>query len=245
MFCTKCGTLLSDDETYCPKCGNKVSVKEDEADNDNILSLVCESCGSTKFKMIRKGEYVCRYCGSTFFMKQDEPPQDDPDVSAKLFAIFQEAAKHEENNKYKKELQVLSQGLEIAPDDCTLLTKLGRVYWRLGMFDWSRKYLEKAERLYPNDPVVYNNIALLYLSKNLYAEALPYFEKSVALAETDPISVGNNDTAVIYGNYALCLGLLGDIEQARKYLGIAKKKGYRSGSIKNVCKRLKIDPSSI
>lgn len=240
MFCNKCGALLSDDDIYCPKCGNKVSVQEKE-----VRTLVCESCGSTNFKMIRKGEYVCKHCGSTCFVGQDETDEDVPDADARLLAIFQKAAEYEDKNKYEKELEELSKGLEIAPDNCALLNKLGRVYWRLGMYEWSRDYLDKAKRLYPDDPIAYNNTALLYLSSNMYNEAKPYFEKSIALVEADPLSACKNDRAVIYGNYALCIGLLGDLEQARKYLGIAKEKGYRSGSIKNVCKRLKIDPSSI
>ena len=244
MFCKHCGALLADDEICCPKCGNKVS-EENETDENRIRSLVCDSCGSTNFKRIGKGEYVCNHCGRIYVMDQDDATYKEPDADARLYAIFDEAAKYEALDKYKKELEVLSKGLEIAPDNCTLLTKLGRVYWRLGMFKWAKEYLDKAEMLYPDDPVVYNNIALLYLSKDLYSEAIPYFEKSMSRVEADPISAGTGDTATIYGNYALCVGLLGELDEARKYLKIAKEKGYPNSSIKNVCKRLNFDSRSI
>ncbi|MBQ3295091.1 MAG: tetratricopeptide repeat protein [Erysipelotrichaceae bacterium] len=207
---------------------------------NSISSLICDSCGSTDFKKITRGEYVCRYCGKRFLIDQNDAPVTDPEKESELIRIFNEAAGYERKDQYEKELQTLSKGLKIAPDDCTLLTKLGRVYWRLGFLNRAREYLDKAQDLYPDDPVVYNNIALLYLSKNMYEEARPYFEKSIRLVEDDPLSAGYNDTAVIYGNYALCIGLLGEMEEARKYLKIAKKKGYPESSIKNVCKKLKI-----
>ncbi|MCR4708481.1 MAG: hypothetical protein K5746_11110 [Clostridiales bacterium] len=39
------------------------------------------------------------------------------------------------------------------------------------------EYYQEAERLDPNDPVVYTNIGALYVSRGMYAEARPYFEK--------------------------------------------------------------------
>ena len=212
---------------------------------NNISSLVCDSCGGTDFRKIGRGEFVCMHCGKHFFTQQNDTAVNDPEKESELIAIFEEAAKYERRNMYEKELQVLSKGFKIAPDDCSLLCKLGRVYWRLGFLNRAREYLDRAQNLYPDDPVVYNNIALLYISKNMYEEARSYLEKSIRLAKDDPLSVIQKDTAVIYGNYALCIGQLGDKDEARSYLKIARDKGYPESSIKNICKRLGISPGSI
>lgn len=245
MFCKYCGAALEEGETNCPECGKSISSEENETANDNVRTLKCTSCGGTDFKKIGRNEYICRYCGSRHFIEQGEKISKDPDAEAKLIAIFEEASAYEKNDMYKKELQVLSKGLQIDPDDCDLLAKLGRVYWRLGYLDRARKYLDKAVLLYPNDPAIYNNIGLLYVSKNMFIEAKRYIEKSIRLLESDPLSATPNDTAVIYGNYALCIGKLGDKQGAIQYLKIAKEKGYVSSSIANICKRLKIDPRNI
>ena len=245
MFCKYCGALIEDDKTVCPKCGKDISVEENETDGNNVRSLICTSCGGTDFKKIGRNEYICRYCGSRSFIEQNKKISDDPDAETKMIAIFDEAAEYERKDMYNNELQVLSKGLQIDPDDCDLLAKLGRVYWRLGYLDRARKYLDKAVLLYPNDPAIYNNIGLLYVSKNMFIEAKQYIEKSIRLLESDPLSATPNDTAVIYGNYALCIGKLGDKQGAIQYLKIAKEKGYVSSSIANICKRLKIDPRNI
>lgn len=245
MFCKYCGAALEEGETNCPECGKSISSEENETANDNVRTLKCTSCGGTDFKKIGRNEYICRYCGSRHFIEQGEKISKDPDAEAKLIAIFEEASAYEKNDMYKKELQVLSKGLQIDPDDCDLLAKLGRVYWRLGYLDRARKYLDKAVLLYPNDPAIYNNIGLLYVSKNMFIEAKRYIEKSIRLLESDPLSATPNDTAVIYGNYALCIGKLGDKQGAIQYLKIAKEKGYNSSSLANVCKRLKINPRNL
>jgi len=245
MFCKYCGALIEDGKTVCPECGKDISVEENETDGNNVRSLICASCGGTDFKKIGRNEYICRYCGSRSFIEQTKESSDDPDAETKMIAIFDEAAEYERKDMYNNELQVLLKGLQIDPDNGDLLAKLGRVYWRLGFLHRAREYLDKALILYPDDPVIYNNTALLYFSKGMYAEAKPYFEKGIRLVEKDPLSAGPNDTAVMYGNYGLCIGLLGDMQEAIRYLKIAKEKGYNSGSLANVCKRLKINPRNL
>ena len=64
------------------------------------------------------------------------------------------------------------------------------------------------------------------------------YEKAVAIIVSDPLSASAEDTAVTYGNYAYCLGKLGDRKNAKKYLSIAKEKGYSKDSIDTICRDL-------
>ncbi len=100
------------------------------------------------------------------------------------------------------------------------------------------EYYRIAEDLYPNDPSVYNNIGSNYFKSGHYAQAKEQYEKAVAIIVSDPLSASAEDTAVTYGNYAYCLGKLGDRKNAKKYLSIAKEKGYSKDSIDTICRDL-------
>ena len=95
-----------------------------------------------------------------------------------------------------------------------------------------------AEELYPNDPTVYTNIGSAYFKLGHYVEANAQYEKAVAIIASDPMSACAEDLAVAYGNYAYCLGKLGDRKNARKYLSLAKEKGYSKASIDTICREL-------
>ena len=62
----------------------------------------------------------------------------------------------------------------------------------------------------------------------------------IAMIEADPMSASTADAAVTYANYAFCIGKLGDLAGARKYLTIAKKKGCNEQTLDYFCKALKI-----
>ena len=210
-----------------------------------LESLKCTACGSGKLKKISRSEYICEYCGSRYFLGlRSEDVKADQD-EAQLMPLFLEAQKYERKDAIAKELEILLKGLEIAPDNSTLMLKLGRAYWRLGLLKKASEYLERARQLDPNDPVLYNNIALLYISSKDYEKARLNLEKSFELIKDDPLCVSGNDEAIIYGNYGMVIGKLGNLEEARKYLRIAKEKGYSDSSIKNVCKSIGIDARKI
>ncbi len=211
----------------------------------NLESLQCRSCGNRKLKKIGHGEYICEYCGSRYFMRSNYLDVQDEQENARLMEIFNEAAEYEKKDQIVKELETLMKGLEITKGNSTLMLKLGRAYWRLGHLDDARKYFDAAEELDPNDPVLYNNISLLYISKKDFAKARSYLEQSLKKIEIDPMSVSPNDEAVINGNYGFCLGSLGEMQEAIKYLKIAKDKGYDKDSLANVCRKLRINKNSL
>lgn len=249
MFCVSCGTVLPNDAVFCPRCGAKITWKQSEEkccpDNSRMYLLECSSCGSHDLKRVRKGEYICEHCGSRFFMDDEDDIETNEEADAKLLALFDEAAKYEQKGDTGKELQILVKGLDIAPADCTLMLKLGRAYWKLGYLKKALEYYQKAEESDPDDPIVYINIGALYLKQKQYTKAKPFFEKGIAMIEADPLSASVNDTAVSYGNYAWCIGELGDMENAVKYLSMAKEKGYSLDSIKTICRSLRLNPGNI
>ncbi|MEM3638377.1 MAG: zinc ribbon domain-containing protein [Conexivisphaerales archaeon] len=83
MFCLKCGTQLPDDAVFCYKCGSKVAIQPDSAQqskstvagagakSDDILapsgvtSLKCPSCGAPIAPKFGEMVITCEYCGSS------------------------------------------------------------------------------------------------------------------------------------------------------------------------------------
>ena len=202
--------------------------------------MICASCKAP----LPEGAAFCPSCGNRVGLKPYAEMDEWPETSV-LLKIFAEADEYERKDDYQTELQILSKGLRIAPDNCSLMLRLGRAFWRLGYDQKAMDYYRKAERLNPRDPIVYVNIAAVYISRGMYAEARPYLERGIAIIEADPLSASAGDIAVTYGNYALCAGELGDRSGAKKYLALAKKNGYRRESLETVCSRLHLDPDGI
>ena len=164
---------------------------------------------------------------------------------AKLMEVFTQALAYAEKGEYVKELTLLLDNWELGCDNGNYMVKLGRAYRRNGMTAKAIEYYEKAKELNPKDPTIYSNMAIAYVTTGQYAPAKPLFEQAIAMAEGAPLSLSQNDFASIYGNYALCIGLMGDMKGARKYLKIAKDKGYAEKLLNDKCEQLHINPRSI
>ena len=143
-----------------------------------------------------------------------------------------------EKKDYRNELRTLAKAMEIAPENNTVLLRLGRAYWRAGLPEKALEYYHIAEELYPEDPIVYANIGSAYLKLGHNEKAKEQYEKAIFMIEADPMSACADDIAITYGNYALCVGRLGDRTAAKKYLSIAKEKGYSKDSIDTICGEL-------
>ncbi|MCR5783434.1 MAG: TIR domain-containing protein [Clostridia bacterium] len=157
-----------------------------------------------------------------------------------IMKILYEAASFEVKNDYISELACLIKGIKIAPDNATLLVRIGRAYRRLGFPSRALEYYEKAKAASPEDPTIYANIAAAYMASGLYEKAKPLFLHGLALYEKNPIGTSQSDIATLNGNYALCLGITGDLSSAKKHLRKAKELGYSQSSIDSICKRLNI-----
>ena len=240
MFCISCGGLLPENAIFCPACGAKTTM--DPKPNElNLCSMKCSSCGSGNLKKIRNGEYRCEHCGTKFYTDGQNPGEDDEAKEAEVAALLSEAQAYAEKKDYRNEVQTLAKAMVLAPDNNTVLLRLGRAYWRLNLPEKALEYYRMAEELYPDDPIVYVNIGSAFLKLGHYEEAKAEYEKGIAIIESDPMSACADDIAIAYGNYALCIGNLGDKKSAKKYLSIAKDKGYSKESINTVCRQLHLN----
>jgi len=237
MFCKFCGAILPDDATFCPACGVKVTW-EARSEASKLHTMRCTSCGSTSLRKLPTGGYRCEHCGTRLFAEEEKPGKDNGSVDAQVAILLSEAATFAEKKDYQNEIQALTKAVELSPENNTALLRLGRAYWQLGSFEKAMEYYRIAEELYPDDPAVYNNIGSTFFMSGHYAEAYAQYEKAIAIIDSDPNSACAEDTAVFYGNYAYSLGKLGDKKNAKKYLSIAKEKGYSKESINKICEDL-------
>lgn len=242
MYCISCGAPVPENAAFCPACGAKVAepqpAEKERTDGESLHVITCAFCGSSNLKKVRKGEFLCEHCGSRFFTGNQNEVLSPEEAQAKLLAILAEAETWADKKDYNNELRILSKGLELNPDDPTLLLRLGRSCQRLGLVQESRDYYAKAEAVSPGDPIVYVNQGALYMRQDMPKEAKPLFEKALKMIEADPLSASTGDIAITYGNYALCIGKLGDLRGAKRYLVLAKKKGYSKESINYICRTL-------
>ncbi len=161
-----------------------------------------------------------------------------------LLDLFLKAQQHADKEDYQSELQFLLDALAIDPGSATVLVKLGRCYRRLGMHQKALEMYEQAERISPEDPTIYGNIGAVYLSRDEFGKARPYYEKAIGMVESGKSSEQINE-GILYGNYALCLGRVGDRENAVRNLRTAREKGYGEEKIRDICGQLGIDPGLI
>ena len=177
--------------------------------------------------------------------RTQEPAMSEAKREIKLISLFTEAAALAEKGEYAKELDLLLSNAELGSKSASYMIKVGRAYRRLGYNHKALEYYEKARELDPKDPTIYSNIAIVYVTAGEYSEGKPFFEQAISMAEAAPLSVSTGDLASIYGNYARCIGMLGDIRGAKKYLKLAKDKGYNEAYFNDVCQTLHINPNSV
>ena len=240
MYCMSCGAALPDDAAFCLKCGAKLT--GGEKPNTGLLhAMRCTACGSGSLKRIRKGEYRCEHCGTLLHTDEDGSGSNQESVDAKVAILLSEAAAFAEKKDDHNELRTLTEAMELAPENNTVLLRLGRAYWRLGSFEKAMECYRAAEERYPEDPTVYTNIAAVFFKSGHYAEAKAEYEKAVAIIVSNPASACAEDIGIAYGNYAYCLGKLGDKKNAKKYLSLAKEKGYSKESVEFICRDLHLN----
>lgn len=236
-YCIYCGSSLPDKALFCPACGEKITRKA-ESEEPLLRPMRCTTCGSSTIRRIGTGKYRCEHCGTIFYRDGQEPGEDAYAQDAQVAALLSEAQEYGEKKDYRNEIKILAKAMELAPEDNNVLLRLGRAYWRNNLPEKALGYYRIAEELYPDDPIVYSNIGAACLKLGHNAEAKAQYEKGIDLIESNPMSASGYDIAVTYGNYALCLGRMGDRKAAKKYLSIAKEKGYSRESIDSICEEL-------
>ena len=198
MFCVSCGAVLPEHAAFCPGCGAKVA-GEGKPEKSHLHSMKCTSCGSSDLKRVYRGKYRCEHCGTILYTDEQNTGEDQEAAAAQAAVLLSEASAFAEKKDYQNELQTLIKAVKLAPEDDTVLLRLGRAYWRLGSLEKAMEYYRIAEDLYPNDPSVYNNIGSNYFKSGHYEQAKEQYEKAVAIIVSDPLSASAEDAAVTYG----------------------------------------------
>ena len=176
--------------------------------------------------------------------KVSAEPKQTKKPEAQLDAIFREANRYHEKGDYQSELGVLLGGQKAAPHDPVLLLKLGRVYRLLNYYEKALECYREVEKRNPKVPTLYDNVAAVFYASGQYAAAKLYFEKALALLKKDP-SLSSAQDAVLFANYGVCLGKLGDSASARAWLRLAKQRGYSQDKLEIICRELQIDPQTL
>ena len=158
--------------------------------------------------------------------------------------VLYQSALYHEGEKYEQELEALLLAQKLKPDNVDVLIKLGRVHRLLGDNLKALEFYNKAKTIDPRNPTIYMNTGAVYAVSGDYATAKPLYEQAIDLIE-DGAPATIDDKASCYANYALCIGKLGNIKVARKYLIKAKRNGYNENTIIQICKHLNLDPESL
>ena len=203
-----------------------------------LVNMTCPNCGAQLQIDADRAQVFCEHCGTKLYTGEQMSDGDVEKHEAEAAALLSEAQGYAEKKDYRNELRTLAKAMEIAPENNTVLLRLGRAYWRAGLPEKALEYYHIAEELYPEDPIVYANIGSAYLKLGHNEKAKEQYEKAISMIEADPMSACADDIAITYGNYALCVGRLGDRNTAKKYLSIAKEKGYSKDSIDTICGEL-------
>ncbi len=182
--------------------------------------IKCECCGGDE--MERQGNsLVCRFCGSTYTLDENEKVVSQSVTDAKVFALYLQAEKFRQAGNILDEIQVLTQAIELDERKATTWVKLGRAFREGNSFDKAIECYNKAIELDPDYAVIYSNIGAIYLIKGNYAKAFAFYEKSLSLFSKD-----DADYPTTLANYAVVLAKLGDKKKAAQLINEAEKRGY-------------------
>lgn len=230
MFCVKCGNQVGETDVFCYNCGTRItdtSFKKNQAQNRGLrlILLKCEACGATELKEMKKGHFLCEYCGSRYITDDNNEVIDYELTEKELVDILREAAQYEIRNEYYKELQCFLKVIDKAPDNISILLKLGRSYRRNNMYDKALTCYNKVLELEPLNTMGYANIGSLYCICGQYSEAEKYLKKAIQMAGENPTQY-SKDFGTTFANYAFALGKLGRIEEAKIWLSKAEEYGY-------------------
>jgi len=230
MFCSKCGYELKADAVFCSRCGERVaeSSKSDRLQK-KVITNKCESCGS-ELKQLSPKQYICEYCGSEYYTNNNKEIEDCKITEKKLLDLFYEAAQYERNNKSWDELQCLLGVMDEAYDNVVYLVKLGRAYRRNNMFAKALECYEKAMQINQEYAPIYSNIGAVYILTEQYEKAEAPCKKAIELMNISRVDYTQSDYAIAHSNLAISVGKLGRKKEAKEYLAIAEKNGYKNGA---------------
>lgn len=204
-------------------CRNDVLSFSERKDNMKLDRFVCESCGGNSFRL-KQGFYECEYCGSKYFVDQNDTVVKKTLTDAKVLACYMEAEKHAQKGIYSEELIALSKALDMDPNNAGTLIKLGRCYRHIGLQEKALEAYRKAIEIDPQEGTAYTNTGAIYLLNENYAEADRYYKKGLPyIPDTEA------DYWQAYANHAIVVAKLGDRSKAKAMIKEAERHGYKNG----------------
>jgi len=228
MFCIECGNHIIDGSLFCNKCGAKVVANSNPL-IEKVFSNKCESCGA-RMKRLSANRYLCEYCGSEYYINNENIITSQKVTEKEILDIFYKAAELEVKNKFWDELQCLLTIADEASDNVLFLVKLGRAYRRNNMYKKALECYENAKKINPEFASIYTNIGAVYILTKQYQDALSPCQRAIELMNLNRAEYSNDDYAVAYSNLAIVVGMQGMKDDAKRYIKIAEDNGYKNGA---------------
>lgn len=228
MFCSACGNKIVEGSVFCNKCGTRVA-ENHTPPAAKPFSSQCESCGA-KMKRLSANHYLCEYCGSECYTNSDNMRTSHKNTEKEVLDIFYKAAEFESKDRYWEELQCLLTIVDTASDNALYLVKLGRAYRRNNLYQKALDCYENARQINPEYANIYSNIGAVHILTKQYGQAQFYCQRAVELMNRNRTEYSNDDYAVAHSNLAIAVGMLGQKENAKRYLEIAEANGYKNGA---------------
>ncbi|MFZ3131048.1 MAG: tetratricopeptide repeat protein [Desulfosporosinus sp.] len=108
-----------------------------------------------------------------------------PDLAARLAYCYIQ------NNQIKKGIKYYKLTLKYEPDHYDSLSNLAAVYQNLGRSQDALNLLERAKKIYPNDPILLNNNAFILVHQGYTRKATEYYREALELIPNHPLILYN------------------------------------------------------
>ncbi|MBR3366300.1 MAG: protein kinase [Lachnospiraceae bacterium] len=149
--------------------------------------------------------------------------------------LLESAAERRAKGDYKKELEILLQAANGAPDDPNVLIRLGRCYADNGQPGTAIGIYEKVQFLRPDYPTAYSNAGAAYFRMKDVDRAIPLYRKAIALIEKNPSAAERSENGVTYANAAMIISKRRhDPEEVRTLLRKAEQCGYDTKNLRKM-----------
>jgi len=108
-----------------------------------------------------------------------------PDLAARLAYCYIQ------NNEIKKGIQYYKFVLKCEPDHYDSLSNLAAVYQNQDRSQDALNLLERAQKIYPNDPILLNNLAFTLVHQGCTRKAEEYYHEALKLVPNHPLILYN------------------------------------------------------
>lgn len=188
-----------------------------------MIRVQCEACGGSELK--KSGNmYICEFCGSKYLLDNQGREQSSILTETKVIALLEESKKLHESDQYAKELNVLTEAINLDENNSSIMVLLGRCYRALNNPNKALEFYNKAIELNPYEGTAYTNMGTIHLLRGEYEDAKQCYDKGLLVIDKCEF-----DYWIAQANYAVAIAKLGDPERAEKMISEAESRGYSNG----------------